>query len=55
MFAKYKKQITLIAIAFAVFLVVKQPGQSADLVKSAMTGLGSAADKLAEFVRSLVS
>jgi hypothetical protein len=55
MFAKYKKQITLLAIAFVVFLVYKQPTESADLVRNAMTGIGAAADQLAEFVRSLAA
>jgi hypothetical protein len=55
MFAKYKKQLTLIGAAFVVFLMIKQPTASADLVKNAMSGLGDAADQLAEFVRNLVA
>jgi len=55
MFGKYKKQLTLVAIAFVVFFLVNQPAASATLVKNTMSGIGNAADKLAEFVRSLVS
>ena len=54
MFGKYKKQLTLVAIAFVIFFLINQPTASADLVKNAMAGIGNAADKLAEFVRSLV-
>jgi hypothetical protein len=52
---KYKKQLTLIAIAFVLFFIVQQPDSSAGLVKDALGGLGHAADKLAVFVKSLVS
>lgn len=55
MFGKYKKQITLLAIAFVIFFLIQQPTASADLVKNALGGVGDAANKLAEFVRSLVA
>jgi hypothetical protein len=55
MFGKYKKQLTLIAVAFVIFFLINQPTASADLIKQAMGGLGNAADSLAAFVRSLVS
>ena len=55
MFAKYKKQPTLVSIAFVIFFLINQPTATADLVKNTMSGIGNAADKLAEFVRSLVS
>ncbi len=52
---KYKKQLTLLAIAFVLFFVVNQPTESAGLVKDALGGVGHAADKLAVFVKSLVA
>jgi hypothetical protein len=55
MFAKYRRQLTLVAIAFVIFFLINQPTASADLVKNAMSGLGDAAHKLAEFVSQLVS
>lgn len=52
---KYKKLAILIGVAFVLFFVVQQPQDSAGLVKDALGGIGHAADKLAVFVKSLVS
>jgi hypothetical protein len=52
---KYKKQLTLVAIAFALFYVAQQPADSAGLVKDGLGAIGHFADKLAVFVKSLVS
>ena len=52
---KYKKQLILLGVAFVIFFLVQQPTESAGLVKDALGGLGNAADKLALFVKSLIS
>ncbi|HSV66068.1 MAG TPA: hypothetical protein VLJ59_09225 [Mycobacteriales bacterium] len=48
-----KRVAILAGIAFLIFFVVNQPAASADLVKNALSGVGTAADKLALFVKSL--
>jgi hypothetical protein len=51
----YKKLGIILGIAFVIFFVVQQPEDSAGLVRDALGGIGHAADKLAVFVKSLVS
>ncbi|MBI1757661.1 MAG: hypothetical protein HYR62_00295 [Actinobacteria bacterium] len=50
---KGKKVATWAAILFVLFFVIEQPNASAGMVRNAVGGLGQAADKLAEFVKSL--
>lgn len=50
---KGKKFLTWAAILFVLFFVINQPAASAGMVKNALGGLGDAATKLAEFVKSL--
>ena len=49
-----KKVISWVVVAFVVFYVIKNPENSADLVRGAGEALGSAASSLADFVGSLV-
>jgi len=49
-----KKIITWLVVAFVVFFVIKNPDDSANLVRSAGQALGNAATQLATFVGSLV-
>ncbi|HEY9391347.1 MAG TPA: hypothetical protein VIR27_16480 [Mycobacteriales bacterium] len=49
-----KKILTWLGIAFVAFYLLSSPQDSADLVKSAMGNLGTAADKVSQFVKSLV-
>jgi large-conductance mechanosensitive channel len=49
-----KKVITWLIVAFVVFYVVKQPDESARMVRSAGIALGDAASQLATFVGQLV-
>ena len=49
-----KKIISWLVVAFVVFFVIKNPDDSADLVRSAGHALGNAATQLATFVGSLV-
>ena len=49
-----KKVISWLVVAFVVFFVIKNPDDSADLVRSAGHALGNAASQLAAFVGSLV-
>jgi large-conductance mechanosensitive channel len=48
-----KKVIAWLVIAFVVFYVVKQPDNSARLVREAGQALGDAASSLATFVGSI--
>jgi hypothetical protein len=48
-----KKVITWLVIAFAVWYVIQNPEDSADMVRNAGTALGDAATSLSEFVGSL--
>jgi hypothetical protein len=50
----YKKIGIFLGIAFVLYFLVQQPEESAGLVRDALGGVGDAAGKLAEFVRSLV-
>lgn len=50
----YKKIGTFLGVAFVAYYLIAQPNESADLVRSALGGVGDAAGKLAEFVRQLV-
>jgi hypothetical protein len=50
----YKKIGIFLGIAFAAYYLISQPQESAGLVRDALGGIGDAAGKLAEFVRSLV-
>jgi hypothetical protein len=49
-----RKVLTWLVLAFVVFYIIKQPDDSADLVRSAGRALGDAATSLADFVGSLV-
>ena len=49
-----KKVIAWLVIAFVVFYVIKEPDDSAQLVRNAGHALGDAASSLATFVGSLV-
>jgi large-conductance mechanosensitive channel len=49
-----KKVITWLILAFVVFYVIREPDQSAEIVKSAGRALGNAASSLAAFVGSLI-
>ncbi len=49
-----KKILTWAGIAFVAFYLLSSPQDSADLVKGAVGNLGTAADKMAQFVQSLV-
>jgi len=51
----YKKLGIILGVAFVIFFVVNQPENSAGMVKDALGGIGHAADRLAVFVKSLVS
>jgi hypothetical protein len=51
----YKKLGIFLGAAFVLFYVISQPTDSAGLVRSALGGIGDAADKLAIFVKSLVA
>ena len=48
-----KKVVAWLVIAFVVFYVIKEPDQSAQLVRNAGKALGDAASSLATFVSSL--
>lgn len=48
-----KKVIGWLLIAFVIFYVLSAPQSSADIVHSAVGGLGEAADSLSQFVSSL--
>ncbi|HEY2174189.1 MAG TPA: hypothetical protein VGH85_10310 [Mycobacteriales bacterium] len=48
-----KKLVSWLAIAFVIFYVIQSPHQSADIIRSIGSGLSSAANQIAEFVRSL--
>lgn len=49
-----KKLMTWGAIAFVAFYLLTSPQDSADLVRGAVGNLGTAAEKMAQFVQSLV-
>jgi hypothetical protein len=49
-----KKVITWLVVAFVVFYVIKQPDDSARMVRTAGIALGNAASQLATFVGRLV-
>jgi hypothetical protein len=49
----WKKVITWLLVAFAIFYLVQSPERSAELVKGAGQVLGSAASSLAAFVGGL--
>lgn len=49
-----KKVVAWLLLAFVVFFVITQPNTSADMVRSAFTGLSDAAGSFADFVTSLV-
>ncbi|HEX5497025.1 MAG TPA: hypothetical protein VFX70_20880 [Mycobacteriales bacterium] len=49
-----KRLLTWVGIAFVAFYLLSSPQDSADLVKGAVGNLGTAADKMAQFVKSLV-
>jgi hypothetical protein len=48
-----KKILTWLGIAFVAFYLLTSPQDSADLVKGAVGNLGSAADRMAQFVQGL--
>jgi hypothetical protein len=48
-----KKVITWLVVAFAIWYVIQNPEDSADMVRTAGTALGDAATSLSEFVGSL--
>lgn len=48
-----KKILTWGGIAFVAFYLLTSPQDSADLVRGAVGNLGSAADKMSQFVQSL--
>lgn len=52
---KLKKVIGLLLIAFVVFWVLSAPDQASNLVRSAISGLGDAANSLSQFVQNLVA
>jgi large-conductance mechanosensitive channel len=49
-----KKVISWLVVAFVVFYVIKNPNDSAEMVRSAGQALGNAASSLGDFVGSLV-
>jgi hypothetical protein len=49
-----KKVITWLVVAFVVFYVIKQPDDSARMVRTAGIALGDAASQIATFVGGLV-
>ncbi|GAA3213484.1 hypothetical protein [Actinocorallia longicatena] len=50
-----KKNLGMVAGAFAAFYVLKQPDAAAAAVNNAASGIGDAADSLAQFVNALAS
>lgn len=48
-----KKVLTWLGIAFVVFFVLQQPDSASGMVRNAISGVGDAADRLAQFVSSL--
>lgn len=50
-----KKHLMAIGGLFAAFYVLKQPDAAAKAVNDAASGLGSAADSLAQFVNALAT
>ncbi|MEV4256417.1 hypothetical protein AB0J52_24925 [Spirillospora sp. NPDC049652] len=48
-----KKHLKLAAIAFVVWYVVSRPEGAANLVNSALGGLGSAAESFSQFVSAI--
>lgn len=48
-----KKLVGWLVLAFVIFYVIQSPHQSADIIRSVGSGLGAAANQIAEFVRSL--
>ena len=49
-----KKIITWLVVAFVVFYIIQAPEASAELVKSAGTALGDAAQSLSAFIGNLI-
>jgi hypothetical protein len=49
----WKRILTWLGIAFVVFFVLSSPGDAGSVVRSAFDGIESAADQLAEFVKSI--
>jgi hypothetical protein len=52
---KYKRLAILAGAAFVAFFLVQDPNASATLVQNAIGSVGNVADKLAVFVKQLVS
>ena len=50
-----KKIIGLLLVAFVIVYVLSSPNDASNLVKGAVSGLKSAAESFAEFVRSIGS
>lgn len=48
-----KKPVKIAAIAFVVWYVISRPGGAANLVTSALSGLGNAAESLSQFMSAL--
>jgi len=48
-----KKAILLLVVAFAIYSVLATPGDAADAVRTAGTGLQNAAGSLLEFFQAL--
>jgi NAD+--asparagine ADP-ribosyltransferase len=48
-----KKVLTWVGVAFVVFFVLSSPNDAGNVVKSAFSGIESAANQLATFVKSL--
>ena len=48
-----KKVLILVGVAFALFFVISQPQNSADLVLSILTILRNAAESVVQFIRAL--
>ena len=49
-----KKIVTWLVVAFVVFYIIQAPEASAELVKSAGTALGDAAQSLSAFIGNLI-
>ncbi len=49
-----KKILTWLVVAFVVFYIIQAPEASAELVKSAGTALGDAAQSLSAFIGNLI-
>jgi hypothetical protein len=50
-----KKQIKIAAIAFVAWYVISKPDGAAHLVNNALSGLGTAAESLSQFMSAIPS